>query len=72
MAVGVGTAVVPSVLATVVAVDILEVLRDVLGLEVVLRDSRVDSVRWGGGAAYDRSREELRREVEGLARLVVS
>lgn len=45
-AVGVGTAVAPSVLATcVVAVDILEVLRDVLGLELVRRDSRVDSVR---------------------------
>ena len=41
----------PSVLTAVVAVDILEALRDTLGLEVVLRDSRVDSVRWGGGAA---------------------
>ena len=45
-AVGVGTAVAPSLLATyVVAVDIFEALREVLGLEVVLRDSRVDSVR---------------------------
>lgn len=42
-------------------------------LEELRRVLRVDSVRVGGGGPpYDRSREELRRDDEGRATLVVS
>ena len=49
-----------------------ELLREWLGREDCRRDSRVESVRFGGGAAYDRSWEELRRDEGGRATFVVS
>lgn len=48
-ALGICTAAGPSLATAVVAADILELLREWLGLDEVRRESRVDSVRFGGG-----------------------
>lgn len=62
----------PPLATTVPVADMYELFRDCPVLEVDLRVSRVESVRLGGGLAYDRSREELRRDDVGRATLVVS
>lgn len=63
----------PLATATAAAVaDMCELLREWPGLVEEWRASRVDSGRFDGGTAYERSRDELRWDDEGRATLLVS